>query len=352
MLVEALRLIVTIAAVVGANRLTAGLTLPSMSAQSSAVIVTVLGAAVGYLAGGVIARGVDRALRGAEERAARHHASEILAATLGLLVGGVGSALLSWPLAAFVRPKVVAYPAAAVVSLVLLTFSLRLAVRKRGEIFGVLGVAPSGDGTPGGCLLDSSAAIDGRVLALYKAGLLPQPLCVPAFVIWEMQGIADSEDPQRRRRGRRGLDVLASLREAGATVRVLEEDPAGTTDPDAKLVVLARRRGMPIVTTDTNLARVAELQGVGVLNLHALADLLRPPVLPGERLRVRVIREGKEPGQGVAYLDDGTMVVVERAAHLLGEELSVEVTSVMQTQGGRMLFAKPEGERGELREAR
>jgi uncharacterized protein YacL len=178
------------------------------------------------------------------------------------------------------------------------------------------------------------------VLALYKAGLLPQPLCVPSFILWELQGIADSQDPMRRRRGQRGLDVLTSLREAGAEVRVLDEDPAATTEPDVKLVIVARRRGLPIVTSDSNLARAAELQGVGVLNLHALAELLRPPVLPGEMARVRLVKKGRETAQGVGYLDDGTMVVVERAAHLLGEEVAVEVTSVLQNDSGRMLFAK------------
>src|SRR5207245_11408938 len=151
-------------------------------------------------------------------------------------------------------------------------------MRKRVEMFGVLGVTPSFEGDNGGCLLDSSAAIDGRILGLWKAGLLPSPLCVPSFILWELQGIADSQDPLRRRRGQRGLDVLTSLRETGAEVRVLDEDPAAATEPDIKLVIVARRRGLPIVTSDSNLARAAEIQGIGVLNLHALAELLRPPV--------------------------------------------------------------------------
>jgi uncharacterized protein YacL len=341
LLIELLRLIVVLGAVVGANRLASSR--PSLFGTSRTETVvfltTALGAGIGYLVGGVIARGVDRLMKGAEEHLARRHVSEILAATVGAIVGGAAAALVSWPLIVF-APLWIAAPAAAFVGCVVIAFAIRFGVRKRLEIFGVLGVAPTPAGLTGGCLLDASAAIDGRVLALYRAGLLPLPLCVPSFILWELQGIADSQDPMRRRRGQRGLDVLTSLREAGAEVRVLDEDPAATTEPDVKLVIVARRRGLPIVTSDSNLARAAELQGVGVLNLHGLAELLRPPVLPGELARVRLVKPGRESGQGIGYLDDGTMVVVERAKHLLGEEVSVEVTSVLQNDSGRMLFAK------------
>lgn len=353
MLIEALRLIVVLVSVVAANRVaTARPDLLNGARPETAVfLLSALGAGLGYIVGGVIARTVDRLMRGAEERVARRHASEIIAATLGVLVGGVAAMLVAWPLVVLAPPSAGA-PSAAFAAVVIISFSVRLAVRKRTELFGVLGVTTSPEGLGGGCLLDASAAIDGRVLALYRAGLLPQPMCVPSFIIWELQGIADSQDPLRRRRGQRGLDVLTSLREAGGEVRVLDEDPAATTDPDAKLVVVARRRGLPIVTSDANLARVAELQGVGVLNLHALAELLRPPVLPGEASSVRIVKAGREAGQGVGYLEDGTMVVVERASHLQGEEVSVEVTSVLQTDSGRMLFAKLRDASGppELRE--
>jgi uncharacterized protein YacL len=347
MLVEALRFIVVIGFVLGANRLGVSSHPFGLSEANATLALTALGAAVGYLVGGIVGRGVDRLLKGAEERVSHRHASEIVASTLGILVGALASVIIAWPLLLFLHPTYIAAAAAAFVTIVLVSFTSRLAVRKRIELFGVFGVMPSpSGGGSAGCLLDSSAAIDGRVLALYKAGLLPQPLCVPAFIIWEMQGIADSGDPLRRRRGQRGLDMLASLREAGTEVRVLDEDPAGTTDPDAKLVVLARRRGLPIVTSDSNLAKAAELQGVQVLNLHRLTELLRPPVLPGERARVRIGREGRERGQGVGYLDDGTMIVVEGAGSMLGDEIEVEVTSVLQNDRGRTLFAKVPGREG------
>ncbi len=346
MFVEALRFIIVIGFVLGANRLGASTPHPlGLSASNGALVLTALGAAVGYLVGGVISRTIDRLMQGAEERISHRHASEIVAATLGILVGALASVILAWPLLFFVHPTYIGLGSAAFVTLVVMSFTARLAVRKRLELFGVLGVVPSSTGgVSTGCLLDSSAAIDGRVLALYKAGLLPQPLCVPAFIIWEMQGIADSGDPLRRRRGQRGLDMLASLREAGTEVRVLDEDPAGTSDPDAKLVVIARRRGLPIVTSDSNLAKAAELQGVGVLNLHRLTELLRPPVLPGERTKVRIGRAGRERGQGVGYMDDGTMIVVEGAGSMLGDEIEIEVTSVLQNDRGRTLFAKIPGD--------
>ncbi len=355
MIVEALRLIIVVTAVLAANRL--AVTNPRLlggevNRNTTVLLVTVLAAAIAYIAGGVLARGVERLLAGTEERVARRHASEIIATTIGLLIGAVVAVLVTGPIMLFLHPFYIAGLISAFIAIVIISFSARLFVRKRLELFGVFGVAPMTQGMTGGCLLDSSAAIDGRVLALYRAGLLPLPLCVPSFIIWEMQGIADSGDPMRRRRGQRGLDMLATLREAGAEVRVLDEDPTGTTEPDAKLVIVARRRGLPIVTSDTNLAKAAELQGIGVLNLHRLAELVRVPVLPGEKIRVGITKVGRERGQGVGYLEDGTMVVVEGAADRVGAELEVEVTSVLQQDTGRLLFAKlPDAGPG-LREVR
>lgn len=352
MLVEAIRLIIVLATMAGAYGFANGrpgvLAPLGVGLDGEVLLVTVFGAAVGYLLGGIFARWVDRLLHAAETTLARRHVSEVLASVLGLLVGLVLGAMVAWPILIVVGSPLISYPIAALILVVLGAFGSRFAARKRLELFGVLGVAPQaqGGGEEGGCLLDASAAIDGRVLALWRAGLVPTPLWVPSFILWELQGIADSSDPVRRRRGQRGLDVLTSLREAGATVRVLDEDPAGTSEPDAKLVVVARRRGLPIVTSDSNLAKAAELQGLGVLNLHALAELLRPPVLPGETTTVQLIKEGREPKQAVGYFDDGTMVVVERADHLLGDEVEIQVTSVIQTGTGRMVFSRltPEGE--------
>lgn len=346
MLVEAIRLIIVLAMMAGGYGFATGrpgiLSGLGFGEETEVLVVTVLGAAIGYVLGGFFARWTDHLLHTAETTLARRHVSEVLASVLGLLVGLVLGAMAAWPVLIVVGAPQVSYPVAALLLVILGAFGARFAVRKRLELFGVLGVAPQAQGSSegGGCLLDASAAIDGRVIALWRAGLVPSPLWVPSFIIWELQGIADSSDPGRRRRGQRGLDVLTSLREAGASVRVLDEDPAGTAEPDAKLVVVARRRGLPIVTSDSNLAKAAELQGLGVLNLHALAELLRPPVLPGETTTVQLIKEGRETRQAVGYFDDGTMVVVERADQLLGDEVEIQVTSVIQTGTGRMVFAR------------
>jgi len=167
---------------------------------------------------------------------------------------------------------------------------------------------------------------------------------VPRFVLRELQALADSSDAMKRTRGRRGLDILHELRsQPNAEVRIHDEDMAGIAEVDAKLVKLAQLVGAKVVTTDYNLNRVSELQGVPVLNVNELAKALRPVVLPGETLEVKPIKEGKEQHQSIAYLEDGTMVVVEQGRHLIGQTVRGLVTSVLQTSAGRMVFVRPEG---------
>ncbi|OLC56672.1 MAG: hypothetical protein AUH85_05620, partial [Chloroflexi bacterium 13_1_40CM_4_68_4] len=186
-------------------------------------------------------------------------------------------------------------------------------------------------------LLDTSVIIDGRIADIARAGFLRGTLLIPRFILLELQGIADSSDPLRRARGRRGLDLLARLqKEALMPVQVIERDPTELLEVDTKLVAIARELGCPILTNDYNLNRVAELQGVRVMNVNELATAVRPVVLPGEELGVKVIQEGKEAGQGVGYLEDGTMVVVEGGSRHVGNDLEVVVLRVLQTGAGRM----------------
>jgi uncharacterized protein YacL len=199
-------------------------------------------------------------------------------------------------------------------------------------------------------LLDTSAIIDGRIADVVTTGFLAGPLLVPRFVLRELQRLADAADPLRRNRGKRGFEVLKRLQDL-QSVDILEADVATASDVDTKLVELARQRGARVVTTDYNLNRVAELSGVNVLNVNDLANALKPVVLPGESLRVQILREGKEPGQGVGFLDDGTMVVIEQGRRLLGQEVPVVVTSALQTSAGRMVFARPRGDGDETRDA-
>ena len=192
-------------------------------------------------------------------------------------------------------------------------------------------------------LVDTSAIIDGRLLDLCKARFVEGRLVVPRFVLRELQAVADSSDPVKRSRGRRGLEVLNQLRALNSIdVRIHEEDLPGISETDAKLVKLAQVLGTRIITNDYNLNKVAEIQNAGVLNVNELAQALRPVVLPGEMLEIKPIKEGKEHHQAVAYLDDGTMVVVENGRPFIGQSIRGMVTSVLQTSAGRMVFVRPE----------
>lgn len=190
-------------------------------------------------------------------------------------------------------------------------------------------------------VLDTSVIIDGRIADIAQTRFIEGRLVVPRFVLKELQQIADSDDALKRNRGRRGLDILNKIQKnSSLDVRIHEEDFADIKDVDAKLVKLAKLLGAKIFTNDFNLNKIAELQGVAVLNINELANSLRPIVLPGEPMDVRIVKEGKEYSQGIAYLDDGTMVVVDNAKHLIGHPVKVIVTSVLQTSAGRMIFAK------------
>jgi uncharacterized protein YacL len=189
--------------------------------------------------------------------------------------------------------------------------------------------------------------IDGRILDIAKTGFLDMPLVILSSVLRELQLVADSADAMRRRRGRRGLDVLTEMQKiSGISLQVVDDDAAPSTEIDAHLVRTAKRRGWGIMTNDFNLNRIARLEGVTVLNLNELAQAMRPVAIPGEEIMVTVAREGKEPGQGVGSLDDGTMVVVQNGRRLINQTVTAVVTSVIQTSAGRMIFAEPLGQDG------
>lgn len=192
-------------------------------------------------------------------------------------------------------------------------------------------------------LLDTSVIIDGRIIDICKTKFLSGKLVIPKFVLKELQQISDSTDPIKRQRGRRGLEILHSLqKQPGLEVSLNQEDFPDTSEVDAKLVRLAKLIEAKVLTVDYNLNRVATIQGVVVLNINELANALKPVVFPGEKMQIKLIKEGKEHNQGVGYLEDGTMVVVEEARRLVGQDVKVVVTSVLQTQAGRMIFTKME----------
>jgi len=275
--------------------------------------------------------------------------AEFVTAVVGLLLGLLMGLLLGSPLSAFDGPLGTWLPIG--VSVFLGLGMVGLTVAKRQDLLvaaEAIGLVRRGDTEAAGrrgdphIIVDSSAIIDGRIAEIVESGFLFGTLVVPRFVLDEVQHIADSPDALRRNRGRRGLEILARMqKDAPTPVVIVEDDVPEVSEVDAKLVALAKLYSRAVLTNDFNLNRVAELQGVRVLNINSLANAVKPALLPGEELRVRVIQQGKEAGQGVGFLDDGTMIVVEGGSRLIDEEVDVAVTRVLQTVAGRMIFAQP-----------
>jgi uncharacterized protein YacL len=276
--------------------------------------------------------------------------AEFVTAVLGLLVGLLMGLLLGIPLSQLPPPFDSWLPLA--VSIILGLWMLGLTVAKRedlvlaAETVGIIRhPTPESDHAHAGdpsIVVDTSAIIDGRLADIVESGFIYGTLVVPHFVLEELQHIADSPDTLRRARGRRGLEILARMQKDSRTpVEIVDDDVPDVPEVDAKLVALARTRSRRILTNDFNLNRVAELQDVRVMNVNQLANAVKPAVLPGESLHVQVIQEGKEAGQGVGFLDDGTMIVVEGGSRFIDQELDVSVTRVLQTVAGRMIFAQP-----------
>jgi len=286
-----------------------------------------------------------RVVRGVQEMST----AEFVTAVLGLLLGLLMGLLLGSPLSAFPAPLGLWLPLG--VSLFLGLGMVGLTVAKRQDLLvaaEAIGLVRRPDpelsrrtGDPH-ILVDSSAIIDGRIAEIVESGFLYGTLVVPRFVLDEVQKIADSPDTLRRNRGRRGLEILTRMQKESPTpVVIVEDDAPEVAEVDAKLVALAKRFSRAVLTNDFNLNRVAELQGVRVLNINSLANAVKPALLPGEELRVHVIQPGKESGQGVGFLDDGTMIVVEGGARFMDADVDVAVTRVLQTVAGRMVFAQP-----------
>jgi uncharacterized protein YacL len=337
--VELIRLAIVILATGGALE---GATAASLEGPQR-LTLTALGAGTGYVLGGVIGRFAQGRVSSAERQLQRVSAGEIVAGAAGGLLGVLIGGAISWPVLLF-GGKVFTVPLAAIAITTTAWLGLRVGRSRASDMLYFLGTGgrmPAGGRASGAAykLIDTSALIDGRLVDVCRDGWIEGVLLVPTFVLYELQGLADSGEPDRRRRGQRGLDTLAALQRLSSVgVQVLDEDAPGD-DVDLKLLHVARSRGTPLITTDANLARVAEVQGIKVRNLHALADTMRPPVAPGDQVSVRIAKEGRERGQGVGYLPDGTMVVVERAADDVGRVVEGEITSITSTSHGRMLFA-------------
>src|SRR6267143_6651633 len=270
----------------------------------------------------------------------------LLSGLLGMIVGLVIAVLIGF----FVRDLPYGYPLSLVLALLLAAQGASVGLTRRAELaalfFGGGTTETDGHRLPA-VLVDTSVIIDGRILDIAKTGFLDMPLVVLSSVLRELQTVADSAVVTRRRRGRRGLDVLTEMqKEPSINLQVTEDDSAPTGEIDAHLVRTAKRKGWAIMTNDFNLNRIARLEGVAVLNLNELAQAMRPVAIPGEEIVVTVAREGKDQGQGVGSLDDGTMVVIQNGRRLLNQTITAVVTSVIQTSAGRMIFAEPAGTNG------
>jgi len=300
----------------------------------------VLGSGIGFVLGGAFGRQTATAVSSMEREFRRVPAAEIVAGAAGLIAGLAIAALATVPV--FRLPPLAAWTTASFVYVTLGYVGYRIGRAMHAELFGLIGLKPRAAGGGDVVVVDTSALIDGRVLDLVKTGFISGDVVIHAAVLQELQAIADSSDPSRRKRGRRGLDVVTELQRA-PTVDVHLVEEAMVHDVDAALVRLARERGASLVTTDHNLAKVAEALSVPVPRLNDLAAAFQLPVGPGDELTVELVKEGREHGQAVGYLDDGTMVVVERAKDQIGSAVPVVARNVIQTATGRMVFASLQG---------
>jgi uncharacterized protein YacL len=324
--------------------------------KSDLLITQIVFFLVGGLSGFILIPYITTRPAYAIRRKLGHLSAETLFAGLvGLIVGLLAAALLAFPLSLLPTPFGEILPFLGTV--VFSYFGVALFVMRQGDLMGLFSTLSGRGGESGSSsswtnlnrtiLLDTSVIIDGRVADIAKTGFLPGTLLIPRFVLNELQYIADSPDGLRRQRGRRGMEVLAELQKLPTIlVRISDINAEGVREVDDKLVVLARQLKCPILTNDFNLNRVAELQGVTILNINELANAVKSIVLPAERMTINIFQEGKEHGQGVGYMDDGTMVVVENGHENIGEYKEVVVTKVLQTAAGRMIFARVEEENG------
>ncbi|MFW5986004.1 MAG: PIN/TRAM domain-containing protein [Halanaerobiales bacterium] len=309
----------------------------------------VVGGLTGYFIIAYVMEKILELIMGFEYKLKEISWKKILIGIIGLIIGLIVGSLVNF---AFSIPKIpgVGEPIQILIKLIFTYMGFTLALHKEEELSSfllehnkkIIDYSGPGDDYINNKILDTSVIIDGRISDICKTGFIEGNLIIPEFVLEELRHIADSSDVLKRNRGRRGLDILKQMQQdSNINVEIVNQDFEEIPEVDSKLVKLAQIMDARIVTNDYNLNKVAELQGVFVLNINELANAVKPVVLPGEEMDVKVIKEGKEDGQGVGYLDDGTMIVVDDGIKYMGKKISVLVTSILQTAAGRMIFAKP-----------
>ena len=327
----------------------------------------VLGGLIGFLASPYFIRCLKRFSAWVEQQLGKMPIHDVIAGAIGLAIGLIIANLLGY---SFAKIPIVGDYIPVIFSIVFGYLGITITIKKRQELTGLFdfvprfmkdfakmkemragasqapaetakAVAPKAE-EKAYKLLDTSVIIDGRIADICDTGFIEGTLLIPVFVLEELQHIADSSDVLKRTRGRRGLDILQRIRQSTKVkVEITNVDFDDIAEVDSKLVRLGQQVGGKIITNDYNLNKVAQLRGVEVLNINELSNAVKPVVIPGETMHVTIVKAGKEPGQGVAYLDDGTMIVVENGYHHMNESITVEVTSALQTAAGRMIFAKP-----------
>ena len=327
----------------------------------------VLGGLIGFLASPYFIRCLKRFSAWVEQQLGKMPIHDVIAGAIGLAIGLIIANLLGY---SFAKIPIVGDYIPVIFSIVFGYLGITITIKKRQELTGLFdfvprfmkdfakmkemragasqapaetakAVAPKAE-DKAYKLLDTSVIIDGRIADICDTGFIEGTLLIPVFVLEELQHIADSSDVLKRTRGRRGLDILQRIRQSTKVkVEITNVDFDDIAEVDSKLVCLGQQVGGKIITNDYNLNKVAQLRGVEVLNINELSNAVKPVVIPGETMHVTIVKAGKEPGQGVAYLDDGTMIVVENGYHHMNESITVEVTSALQTAAGRMIFAKP-----------
>lgn len=313
-----------------------------LTGPNNLLYLTLVGLLLGYLASAPLAGLVDNLWDRVKARVSDIPPEAILAGGSGATVALLIAVLLNNVLAQV--PGFTWYWSLLIAAILVVATSAFFVANRR--LFGALRTPPAQPRQPlagtGEKVVDTSALIDGRIVEVVETNFLENPLLIPKFVLQELQQVADSGDPLRRRRGRRGLEMMDRLvQQSRLPTTVIPDDPQDGESVDDKLVSLCLQRGASLITTDYNLERVATLQGIQVLNVNGLANAVKATFLPGERLSLAIVKEGRESGQGLAYLEDGTMVVVEDASELVGRTIDTVVTSSLQTNMGRMIFARP-----------
>lgn len=306
------------------------------------ILFVILGCSIGYLFGGILGRELARWYDHLDERLRTVAATDLILGTTGTLAGLLVALLAASPLR-MIDPPWLAVGSTSILTILLAYGGLRVALVKADDLAGLIGRPSDEDASAGERMkiIDTSAVIDGRLGDLVRVSALRGRLVVPAFVIAELQTLADSADELKRARGRRGLDILETLRGSDPPlVEVFTVDYREVADVDAKLLRLARDTKGMLVTVDYNLTKAARIQDIAAYNFNEIANALRPNIVTGDEMSIAIVREGKEPAQGVGYLEDGTMVVIEKAADRIGEDVDVVVSSVFQASAGRMVFAR------------